>query len=209
MFKRERKRDTGRKFPITSSFSHLVFINILTIQNNRFCSGLSKMCPQNLRYVNDWPPAGGTVWKRLNNVALLEEVSHGGELRGFQRLEPIPVNSLCFWFVGPDVKTQLLSQPPANCHFCSVIVDCRPWKCTPKINPSFYKLSWPWCFITANRKVTRTGFTVTCSCMYVRYFDHNPPSFCPLYPPSTATGPFLFPTSTPPPAFNVFLGGGD
>ena len=40
------------------------------------CSGLNKIDPYRLIYLNTYPPVGGIVWEGLGGVALLEEVSH-------------------------------------------------------------------------------------------------------------------------------------
>ena len=125
-----------------------VFWGYLSVGFWMRCSLLS------LGHLNTWSSVSA-VWGVLRGVTLPEELCHCGWALSFQKTPTIWISSLGFPFVAQDVNT----------HFCSscLLFDSpilpswtlTPWSCEFKINPSFYKLPWSWCFITAIEKKWR------------------------------------------------------
>lgn len=111
-----------------------------------------------LGHLNTWFPAGDAVWEGLGGVVLLAkstllrdsfEVPKPPETPSLLSLYPV-CGSRCkpsafgFWLQSPCIP---------NVHPCREINGLLSlWDHKPQINPSFYKLPWSWCLITAIEK---------------------------------------------------------
>lgn len=79
------------------------FLQIL----HRTCGGLNENEPNRLLYLNIWSPVSRTVWERLGNGALLNDVCHYGQALEFQNSCAIPSVSLSLLLADWDANSQL------------------------------------------------------------------------------------------------------
>lgn len=94
--------------------------------------GLNENDSHRLLYLNVWAPAGGTVWERLEGMALLEEICHWRSY--FEVFKSIChfQSALPFCFCGSDVSSQLLFKRhaflPAVMLLGMMVMDAKPLK---------------------------------------------------------------------------------
>lgn len=118
------------------------------IANKKILRKKKKRCPSKRSWHwTTWSSVGECSGTIRRCVPLLDKVCQQGWTRSFRRLLLVCTSSLCFLFVGWDVRAQLQLQPLAACCLRSALMSSL-WNYKPKINSSFYKLPWP-CLITA------------------------------------------------------------
>ena len=78
-------------------------------------AGLDVKSPCRFKYLNVWCPVGGTVWKGLGGMTLLEEVCHSGWGLKFQKPMPGPVSVSLPALTDQDVKVSVTAPAPFVC----------------------------------------------------------------------------------------------
>jgi hypothetical protein len=97
-----------------------------------------------------------TVWKGLDDIALLEEVWHWGQALRLKASHPFKSIFFALCSLIEDVSLQLPAPAikPASCCYAFL-----PWqtliRLEAQISPSLYKLPLLWCFIS-NRNIINT-----------------------------------------------------
>lgn len=103
-----------------------------------WCHGLRENVPYRVVYLNTSYPVSGTVWGHLGGVPPSWKMS----LRiGFSSLSLLHA---CVWrcVLWASCSTYHPCYCPAS----------PPWWTLTQVNPSFYELLWPWCFLTTALK---------------------------------------------------------
>lgn len=85
-------------------------------------------CPRGLRRLNTQSPVGGSVWRGLGSVSLLEEGPHWQWTLRVRRLSPLPV---CFLRCARGSRCEL-SAPVAK--VCSTTTDSNALELLAQIN---------------------------------------------------------------------------
>lgn len=99
-----------------------------------------------------------TVLERVGSVVLLKKLSHLGQAFRFQK--PTTVSFIYLVIMSPDGSSQLLLQRhpglPAVMFPALMVVDAKASICvTPKINASFFKVTFVMVSYHSNAKVTK------------------------------------------------------
>lgn len=105
------------------------------------CYDIFKNSPHILLCLNTKSQVGGSVLEQSGGVVLLEEACHWEWALRFLKTLPFPACSLL----------------PLDQGMCSLLLLHAShqdgngllalWNCKVQINPCFYRLHWPWCFI--------------------------------------------------------------
>lgn len=123
------------------------------------CGSLNENGIYRLLFLKNWSPVSETIWKGLGVWPCWRRYTTGVKraLR-FQNPPPFPVGSLCLWIICKLSAIAPTPWLPYGCLLPTTMMDITShplevWD--PKLNAVFYKLAWPWCFVTSIERKLR------------------------------------------------------